>query len=57
MTAEEIRELRERLELSRRQLAAQLGVDKRTIERWEQDRGRPNVSARKMLENIEHELG
>jgi DNA-binding transcriptional regulator YiaG len=54
MTAKEIKELRLRLgNLSRRALAEMLGVEKRTVEFWEQDRGKPNKSAEKILKSLE----
>lgn len=53
MKAEEIRELRERLDLSRRELAAQVGVAKRTVEFWEQGRGQPNRDAEKILKALD----
>jgi DNA-binding transcriptional regulator YiaG len=53
MTAEDIKALRERLDLSRRELAAQLGVAKRTVDRWEQGYGNPNCSAEKILESLD----
>jgi len=57
MTPDQIRDLRERLDLSRRELALQLGVAKRTVDRWEQGRGNPNCSAEKMLKILEGEAG
>lgn len=53
MSAEEIRDLRERLGLTRRQLAEQVGVAKRTVECWEQGRRNPNPSANKILESLD----
>jgi DNA-binding transcriptional regulator YiaG len=53
VTPEQIRELRDRLGFTRRELAAQLGVSKRTVEFWEQGRGNPNCSAEKILESLE----
>lgn len=57
LTPEQIRQLRERLALSRQDLAQQLGVAKRTVEFWEQGRGIPNRRSEKeissMLEDTE----
>ena len=52
MSAEQIRDLRHRLELSRGELAEQVGVAKRTVEYWEQGRGQPNRKAEKILESL-----
>lgn len=58
MSPEQIKELRHRLgDISRRALAEMLGVDKRTVDRWEQGRGNPNCSAEKILESLEDETG
>lgn len=53
VSPDQIEELRKRLGLSRRELAAQLGVAKRTVERWEQGRGEPNPTAEKILQELD----
>jgi len=56
VSPEQIKELRRRLgDISRRALAEMLGVDKRTVDRWEQGRGTPNCSAEKMLEDLDQQ--
>lgn len=52
MKAQEIQALRSFLGLSRSELAAQVGVSKRTVEYWEQGRGFPCGPAEKALEGI-----
>lgn len=53
ISPEEIKEIRDRLgRISRRELANQLGVAKRTVDRWEQGHGDPNPSARKILKAL-----
>jgi DNA-binding transcriptional regulator YiaG len=52
MTAQEIQALRSSLGLSRSELAARIGVSKRTVEFWEQGRGFPCGPAEKALEGI-----
>ncbi|MHB8921691.1 MAG: helix-turn-helix domain-containing protein [Halothiobacillus sp.] len=45
VTAEDIRHLRERLNLSRPVLAGMLRTNPRTLENWEQGRAKPNAQA------------
>ncbi len=45
VTAEELVELRERLDVSRALFAAWLRTNVRTLENWEQGRARPNAQA------------
>ena len=44
-----IRDTRERLHLSRRVFARQLRVNERTLEKWEQGRGKPNKQAATLI--------
>jgi len=48
-----IRALRERLQLSRAQLASQLNISISTVRRWEQGEHVPNGSPLKLLEQLE----
>jgi putative transcriptional regulator len=52
-----VRELRQRLELSQEQLAAQLGVSYLTVSRWENGHTNPSPMAQKLLENLVQKLG
>ena len=53
MTAEEIRELRKRrLAMSREQFAQTIGVAARTVEFWEQGRGRPRRDIEEKIETL-----
>lgn len=45
LSAEELRALRERLQLSRAVFARYLRINTRTLENWEQNRARPNAQA------------
>ncbi len=53
VTAEEIRALRERLNLSRPVLAAMLRTNPRTLENWEQGRAKPNAQAALLIRLVE----
>jgi putative transcriptional regulator len=44
-----VRETRERLHMSRQVFAFKLGVNPRTLERWEQGRSRPNEQAAALI--------
>ena len=44
-----IRDTRERLHLSRRVFACQLRMNERTLEKWEQGRGKPNKQAATLI--------
>lgn len=46
-----VRSVREKAKLSRAELAAYIGVSKRTVEGWETKR-HPSKTARKLLEGI-----
>jgi len=53
VTAEEIRELRKRrLAMSREQFAQTIGVAARTVEFWEQGRGRPRRDIEEKIETL-----
>lgn len=45
LSADELRALRERLQLSRAVFARYLRINTRTLENWEQGRARPNAQA------------
>lgn len=47
--AETVRETREALNMSRQVFAFKIGVNPRTLERWEQGRSRPNEQAAALL--------
>ena len=49
MPPEQVRETRETLRMSRQVFAMRLGVNARTLERWEQGRSRPNEQAATLL--------
>jgi putative transcriptional regulator len=49
ISAELIRETRERLNLSRAVFARRLRVSTRTLENWEQDRSKPNAQASALI--------
>lgn len=49
VTGAQIREIRERLNVSRSAFAHQLRVSKRTLENWEQGRAKPNDQAKVLL--------
>jgi putative transcriptional regulator len=48
-TAEEIREIRDRLHMSQGFFAEVIGVSKKTIESWEYGRGKPSGAAARVL--------
>lgn len=53
MTAEEIRELRKQtLRMNREQFAQMIGVAPRTVEFWEQGRGRPKRDIEERIETL-----
>jgi len=47
--ADVVRETREALNMSRRVFAFKLGVNPRTLERWEQGRSKPNEQAAALI--------
>ena len=47
-----IRDTRERLHMSRSAFAHRLGVNPRTLERWEQGRSRPNDQAAALIRSV-----
>jgi putative transcriptional regulator len=49
VTAETIRETREQFKMSRPAFAHRLGVNARTLERWEQGRSKPNDQAAALI--------
>lgn len=53
VTPEEIRAMRERLNLSRPVLAGMLRTNPRTLENWEQGRAKPNEQAALLLRMVE----
>ena len=58
MTPDEIRAFRDRLGLTQAQLAAYLGRSVRTVEEWENKRGKgnPPPELRRALRDLEREL-
>jgi putative transcriptional regulator len=48
-TAEEIREIRNRLNMSQGFFAEVIGVSKKTVESWEYNRGKPSGAAARVL--------
>jgi len=54
VTAEEIRAMRERLNLSRPVLAGMLRTNPRTLENWEQGRAKPNAQAAVLIRLVEN---
>lgn len=52
ITADLIRETRELLHLSRGVFASKLRVSLRTLERWEQDRSKPNEQAATLIQLV-----
>lgn len=56
-TADLIRELRGRLELTQEKLAAKLGVTYPTINRWENGRAKPSPLALRIIEELVRSLG
>ncbi len=53
VTADEIRQLREQLNLSRPVLAGMLRTNPRTLENWEQGRSKPNAQAALIIRLVE----
>ena len=53
MTAEEIKALRKKLNLTQNQMAQQLGVARLTIINWEAKAGRPSHLALRQLHRLE----
>lgn len=53
VTADEIRQLREHLNLSRPVLAGMLRTNTRTLENWEQGRAKPNAQAALLIRMVE----
>jgi putative transcriptional regulator len=53
ITANELRALRERLDLSRPLFARYLRTNPRTLENWEQGRARPNAQAALLIKLVE----
>ncbi|MBK8233001.1 MAG: helix-turn-helix transcriptional regulator [Candidatus Eisenbacteria bacterium] len=52
-SAERVRRLRDSMSLTQEQLAHLLGVTFSTVNRWERDRSRPNLIARRLLLSLE----
>ena len=52
---EEIKKMREKLNLSQRTFAEIIGVSAKSIEAWESGRSEPNGSAQRMLSIINHD--
>jgi putative transcriptional regulator len=48
-----VRELRERLELTQQELAVELGVSVTTVSRWEQNNKKPRGAAGKLYSQLE----
>jgi len=53
----EIKQLRERLGLTQEQLAHQLGVTVKTVNRWERGRSKPSPMARRLLIDLNRRKG
>ena len=53
VSAEEIRAMRERLNLSRPVLAGMLRTNPRTLENWEQGRAKPNAQAALLIRLVQ----
>ncbi|MDZ8023671.1 MAG: helix-turn-helix domain-containing protein [Nostoc sp. SerVER01] len=55
--ADLIRELRQQLDLSQKQFAANLGVSLRTVNRWENGSAVPSQMALKLIEEMLEKMG
>ncbi len=55
-TSEMIRELRADLGLTQEQFAAKIGVTYSTINRWENNKGKPSPLAMHRLEKLQHKV-
>jgi len=53
MTADEIRTLRKRLDLTQAELAQRIGLTREAVTQWETGRARPNGPARMLLRQLE----
>ena len=53
MTADEIRALRKRLDLTQAELAGRIGLTREAVTQWETGRARPNGPARILLRQLE----
>ncbi|KKK53682.1 hypothetical protein LCGC14_3092330 [marine sediment metagenome] len=53
MTPNQIKRLRRRLKLTQRQLADEIGVDPRTVMRWENGDCEPQGAGKKNLEKLQ----
>ena len=56
MTAEEIRDLRKKLELSQEGFARKLGTSLNTINRWEKGVHKPGQMAKTLLDQLKKEV-
>jgi DNA-binding transcriptional regulator YiaG len=56
-TADLVRQLRQRLELSQEGFAAKLGVSFRTVNRWENERSIPSPMALMLIKTLLTKLG
>lgn len=52
MDGTQIREIRDRLNLSREQFARKLGISFFTVWRWEKGKSKPSPMAEKLLEDL-----
>lgn len=55
--AETVKELRARMGLSQEKFAAEVGVTASTVNRWENERGKPSPLAVKQIETLKEQLG
>jgi len=55
--AETVKELRARMGLSQEKFAAEVGVTASTVNRWENERGKPSPLAVKQIETLKERLG
>jgi DNA-binding transcriptional regulator YiaG len=52
----EVKQLRDKLELTQEQLAHKLGVTVKTVNRWERGRAKPSPLAVKLLDQLSEQL-
>jgi len=56
MKALEIRDLRKRLKLTQKELAARLKVDLKTVKRWELEEQRPSPQAERQMARLANKV-
>ena len=57
MTANEVKELRKRLNMTQQELASAIGVDRCTVQRWEAGLKKPSNMAKKHLARLAKRKG